>query len=188
MIQTAIWYYSINAPGELAGFSWMVDAKEARGLTPADDFWTTFVVPYAQSQTKPVGLLSEGDHSAMKSLMTVNPDRETGTLSISGILTDHLVFKDSTNEPRLQLIDIVAIAITRAFNGTLGEAGWNRLPYLLAGIEPQVIQYGRMVLRNRRDRRIPIRGKHENVMRRLDRKRRLVYMDKGRPIPLRAAW
>jgi hypothetical protein len=158
-------------------------------LTAAEDFWREFVVPYSeqQSRVKPLGLLYDGKHFAAKSWITFNPDRKTGTLSISGVLTDHLVFKDSASELGLQLVDVVASALTRAFNGTLGESGWNRLPYLLAGIEPQVIQYGRMVLRNRGDRRIPICGAHEDVMLRLQGKRRLVYMDKGRPVSLRVA-
>jgi hypothetical protein len=181
VMQTAIWYYSLNAPRELGGFDWTVDAKEAGGMTAAEDFWTKFVVPYAQNHMKPLRLLPDGDHSALESLMTVDPEGKTG-LSIPGVLTDHLAFKDSASECGLQLVDIIASAITRAFNGTLGEAGWHRLPYLLAGTESQVIQYGRMVLRKRGDRRIPICGQHEEIMQRLSAKRLLVYQDKARQI------
>lgn len=62
VIQTATWYYSLNAPSELAGFTWTVDAKDAGGLTPAEDFWSSFIVPYAQSKMKPVVVLSDGDY------------------------------------------------------------------------------------------------------------------------------
>ena len=188
VIQTAILYYPLNAPHELARFRWTVDAKEATGLTPAEDSWTKFVVPYAQNQShnKPIYLLENGNHSALKSLMTTNPDGTTGTLSIPDLLTDHLRFKDSAVEPGLQLVDIVANAVTRAFNGTLAEAGWRRLPYLLVGIAPQVIQYGRMVLKSRGDRRDPICGDHEEIMGRLHSKRRLLYFDRGRAFALPA--
>ena len=186
VIQTAISYYSLNAPRELAGFIWTVDAKDTQGLTAAEEFWSRFVVPYLdnESRTKPLGLLPDGTHSAMASFINSSPNGETGTLSIHRVLTDHLAFRDSAGEPGLQLVDIVASAITRAFNGTLKEAGWQALPYILGGSEPQVVQYGRMGLKDHGDRRIPICGEHEEVMGRLLGKRRLVYQDGGRQHPV----
>jgi hypothetical protein len=179
-MQTAIWYYSLNAPRELSAFAWTVDAKAAGGVTEAEEFWVNFVVPYLQNpgpSTKPFALLPDGDHSALRPYMKRGLGSADGALSIPDLLTANLVFKGSEDQPGLQLVDVVASAVTRAFNGTLKEPGWQRIPYLLAGVEPQVIQYGRMVLVDRGERRMPICGAHEDVMRRLYAKRQLRYYD-----------
>ena len=54
-----------------------------------------------------------------------------GGIDIGLIMKEDLAFRNSKDELGLQLADIVASAFTRAFNRTLGEAGWRDLGRLL---------------------------------------------------------
>lgn len=188
VIQTSLLYYALQAPRELSGFSWVIDAKAA-GKTASEEFWTQFVLPYSEQRSKihPVRLLCDGDYSAFARFIGDHPHADDparsrpARLSKAGIdsyaiLTERLAFKDSKCEPGLQLADIVANASVRAFNGRLERRGWEALPDLLAGVEPQVIQFTALNPAGKSgERRLPLAEPHATLMRQLEARRRLVH-------------
>jgi hypothetical protein len=170
VVRTACLYYGLYNPRALSGFRWTVDAKEASQLTVSEEFWRQFVIPFSKSRSKtdPFLILEDGDYSALSRFMVPGAVPGRGTLNFHELLIEQLQFKDSSAEPGLQLVDVVASAITRAFNKTLKEEGWKELPDLLAGTQPQVIRLGQM----NKNRPWPAVNKallpeHEEVMRKL---------------------
>ena len=146
VLQTCVLYYATRAPRELGAFQWASDAKAAMHVTPAEIFWSTFVLPAAQERfrSRPLLLVEHGDYRYFRQYMSTRPDGTPGRIELEKILSDNLSFRDSATEPGLQLADVVASAVARAFNGRLAESGWAGLRRILVGLEPQVVELAAM--------------------------------------------
>ena len=179
-VQTSVLYYATRAPIELGRFTWRVDAKSA-SITSSEEFWTAFVLPTAQARSydRPLLLVEHGDYRHfMRYMLSARPkgrSRARGGFSVHKILTEDLQFADSAGVPGLQLADVVANAITRAFNNRLEESGWLGLRNLLVGLEPQVIQMARLnPVGDGRERRLTLDPSFEALMIRLYSRRPLL--------------
>jgi uncharacterized protein DUF3800 len=173
VLQTCVLYFATRAPRELGTFTWVSDAKAATNVTPAEAFWSTFVLPAAEERfrSSPLRLDERGDYSHFRKYMQTQPGGQPGKIELPRIFSDNLSFRDSASEPGLQLADVVASAAARAFNGHLGEPGWEGLSRLLVGVEPQVVRMTHMrpwanIAAGGRRRYVP-EGRYARVMRRL---------------------
>jgi len=144
-VQTTTLHYAQTEPSALGSFRWRIDAKDKR-RTEYEDLWQGLILPMLQSASLRRGLITiEGfDYSAMEWFSNpVEPDapphlrhdrvrqgEEFHSFDARKLMGD-LAFVDSHLEPGLQLVDILASAYRRAFNGTLRERGWRRLGKLL---------------------------------------------------------
>jgi hypothetical protein len=122
-------YFAQRSPAELGAFAWTVDAK-ANKPTRAEKLWSTLILPFLHE--RPLMLLEGTDYSALERFAVRVPssDRSGALLDgfdIKAMITERLEFKDSREVPGLQLVDVVASALTRALNNTLGKDGWRDL-------------------------------------------------------------
>lgn len=147
VIGNASMYYSQRIPKTLGRFKWIIDAKENGVPTPYESLWQDIVMPSLQfkSLKDPFNQLDEGDYSAFKRFfreaneppqhILQHVDWEPGenflSIDIKGILNEDLIFGDSARFTGLQMVDIIASAITRACNNTLQEQGWKDVGRLI---------------------------------------------------------
>jgi hypothetical protein len=122
-------YYAQRSPAELSEFVWTVDAKE-RQPTPSEVLWSTLILPYLHD--RPIMLVEGIDYSSLERFAVRVPSSEPNETVVDGfdlkaMLTEQLTFRDSRDVPGLQLVDIVASALTRALNNSLGKDGWQHL-------------------------------------------------------------
>jgi len=130
VLETATMYYAQRIPAELGDFHWRVDAKDDR-LTPAEEFWTMFVLPALESvfRERPLGMLEGADYSHFERYDAKAVRR--GAFDAGKILKEDLQFEDSSADLGLQLADNVLSILTRALNGTLKAEGWQNLGRLM---------------------------------------------------------
>ena len=166
-----------------------MDAKSV-ALTPAEHFWTQFVLPAAPelSSEHPFLLADRGDYTHFARFLQpagdAPPDPQTfrrgalpprGTVDVRTLLTERLTFGDSAAHPGLQVADVVANATARAFNGRLRRTGWRGLRDLFVGLEPQSVQLVSLVLDPARSgRRVDLSEDQATVMRALQTGRSLL--------------
>ncbi len=148
VVRVSTLYYCQRIPTTLSSFKWAIDAKGHK-LTEYEDIWTLIVSLILQSVsfTYPLDVLETGDYSwlnrkfdatmpeAPEHLKAHIPpqalDKPFFSYNIKKILQEHLSFESSENNIGLQLADIVANAIRRAFHGNLQPDGWGNLGKLM---------------------------------------------------------
>jgi hypothetical protein len=143
VLRHATLYYAHRMPRELELFRWVIDAKDARQVTPWEEWWSLVVMPMLQSKflSKPMWHLTEGaDYSHFDRKFSteldefhksLKPDRHTdeGT-DIKKIMTDSFRFS-SQAEPGLELVDILTNAVRRGMMGNLERGGWKDISSLM---------------------------------------------------------
>ncbi len=154
-LHTAINYFAQRLPGELGRFAWTIDQKD-RSLTQMEQMWTALVLPVGESRSaqQPFAKVEGFDcsHFAKYEISESTADEKMkrhlqwmrGALPFSKtpadnllcidakrILSDERTFADSKSNLGLQLADIVASTICRAYNGHLQPAGWEPVSKLL---------------------------------------------------------
>lgn len=137
VIEEMTFYYSQRLPSELGTFHWVVDAK-GQTVTAVEEVWTTLMLPALQERSRkmPMKMLQEGDYSAFERYTMPLPADRVGVVGRFGtdiklLLKEDLRFSNSRDEPGLQIVDILASALTRAFNKTLEPEGWRQLGHLM---------------------------------------------------------
>ena len=147
VLNIATLYYVQRRPQELGRFEWMVDAKD-KSRTPYEDLWLNMICPVLMSKSlsSPVMLLKGADYSAFQGFIGVLPkvpeylskvvtDKGPFDYVDIGKLLETVHFKESREEPGLQLIDILCNALRRSMNGNLKREGWETLGCLMVGPE-----------------------------------------------------
>lgn len=152
VVRVSTLYYCQRIPTTLSNFKWVIDAKGHK-LTEYEDIWALMVSLILQSVslTHPLDVLDSGDYSWFNRkfertmpeppehlkahIPTKNLDIPFYSFDIKKILKEHLSFESSENNMGLQLADIVANAIRRAFHGNLQADGWGDLGKLMVSPE-----------------------------------------------------
>lgn len=155
LLDTAINYFAQRLPGELGRFSWTIDQKD-RTLTQMEQLWSTLILLVGESYSakRPYARVEGFDYSHFSKYEITESSadenmkrhihwmRETiphakppggALLSIdaSRILTGERAFADSRDNLGLQLADIAAATLCRAFNNHLQPDGWESVSQLL---------------------------------------------------------
>lgn len=144
VIQHSISYYARRIPKELGVFLWVVDGKD-KNISEFEKAWSTVIFPSVayQSEVKPFDLLEGGDYSYLERYYSANPEAlakarakvenpdEIGIFRLKELLGKSFRFLESKDQPGLQLVDILASAVCRAFNGNLQKDGWGEIGTLM---------------------------------------------------------
>jgi hypothetical protein len=149
LIDVAINYFAQRRPDELGRFAWTIDRKD-RTITEMEQIWTTFILPMGESRSarEPYVRVKGFNYSYFDAKYrilesTADPEmrrhlewmRETlkhkkplppamECIDAKRLLTEERTFADSRDSLGLQLADIAASTICRAFNGNLRMPGW----------------------------------------------------------------
>ncbi len=141
-------YYSQREPKALASFRWVVDAKEPRGRTEYEDWWSKVVRPFLQaiSIRDPFPELEDGDYSHfVGKLMTVPEEvmkqfpHTLGHQAFSINSAFAIEFSPATG-CGLEIVDALTNAVRRALTGRLGLQGWRDISRLMIHRHPPYIQ------------------------------------------------
>jgi hypothetical protein len=186
VLQTATVYHAFRFPPELGHFDWVVDAKDQK-ITTMESLWSTLMMPILETQgfTKPFVSVREGNYSAFKRFevraseapaaerrhlewVKNKTPRAQGT-DYTGIyfgeIFKSLRFRNSRDEPGLQLADIVASALCRAFNGNLCIDGWGEIGELFVAQSTELGGSIKMVKLDASGTGEELRGHHQLVRR-----------------------
>jgi hypothetical protein len=152
VIEDSTLYYVQRFPAELGSIAWIIDQKD-RTITEMEDTWSTLVLPMSESHfaRKPLLSLIEADYSHFDARYRIDandaetmrhvqwmaevygiPERERPPgLNATLLLSDQKQFADSTSSLGLQLADMLATILRRAFNDRLQSPGWENFGRLL---------------------------------------------------------
>ena len=185
VIRSAVIFYALRMPRELGEFHWVVDAKDQK-VTDFEDLWTTLMTPFLHSifLRTPVDLIETGDYSHygrfnadVESLPSqlntmLKPEGDPTPTDLKLVMRESFEFHSSRHDNCLQIVDILASALTRALNESLGYDGWGDLGRLF--IRRRDAHSVRMVLMTadgaRRGEVLTARSYHGYVMERIDEK------------------
>ena len=122
-------YFAQRQPQELATFAWVVDGKEPNKVTNWEVWWSWYAqgALASMSMTRPAPVIEGADYSFYERF-NARAARTCGT-DLKLLLRD--IRFSTTAEPGLELVDIIVNATRRALLGSLGEAGWRRIPQLM---------------------------------------------------------
>lgn len=185
-------YYARRIPKELTSFHWIVDAKD---ITPTefDKAWADVIFPSIEFQSKkePFYKIEGGDYTYFDKFLNTDdevleriqpgtgmPKDEIAGLELKELLGRSFKFQDSKDKPGLQLVDIVANAIQRAFNGRLRQEGWEGIGSLMIGRKEEIIPF--IVLEDRPGvRGVPrkIKSPFAPVLRVLERNTKSMFLN-----------
>jgi hypothetical protein len=134
-------YYAQRSPAELGRFAWAIDPKD---VTPTryEKLWQQIVKPVLQtmSMEDPMPRVEGFDYSAMEAFFyetptylqnLLPPTRRRGEAVDLNLILRDASFPDSKDAAGIQLVDIVASAITKTLNGKLPPPVWRLLGPLL---------------------------------------------------------
>ena len=153
-------YYARRIPKELANFHWVVDAKDKK-LTEFEKAWSKAIYPVMSTQSlkEPFARIEGGDYSFLDAFNVEDPkqiestrrwfERENPNLrgesitavSLAKLLGQSFRFGNSAHDKGLQLVDVVANATQRAFNGKLREEGWRGIGSLMIAQNPSPVDF-----------------------------------------------
>jgi hypothetical protein len=155
VLHHAITYYSRRIPKELKSFHWIIDAKD-KIVTQFESAWFDLIFPSVefQSKQKPFLQIEGGDYSYLEKYLNYDDDilerleegsslkkDEIAAIELKRVLGDSFKFQDSKDKIGLQLADILANAVQRAFNGKLGKNGWENIGSLMILRDEQIIPF-----------------------------------------------
>lgn len=144
VLKASTLYYSQRIPRTLGAFSWRLDAKDLT-VTNYEKLWVDVVGPFLQTQSliAPLPKLVGADYSALQRFLgetsvspehlrarVTQPSQPFRYVDIDALMRD-LKFARSHTSTGIQAVDMLAAAIRRACNGTLGEKGWKGLGRLM---------------------------------------------------------
>ncbi|KCZ88426.1 hypothetical protein [Hyphomonas jannaschiana] len=142
-MEEMIGFHCQRNPKELAGFHWMVDAKQ-KSITDWEDWWSNTLIVWLQAMSirQPKSLNSDGNYQHFERffiyetpgyLLNTVPPRLDGRpvgVDLQKVFGEHFDFS-SDPLPGLELVDIVTNCLRRALIGNLQEAGWLPLRELM---------------------------------------------------------
>ena len=151
-IEESTLYYVQRLPEELGSIEWIIDRKD-RTITEMESTWSTLILPMSESHfvTKPLVCIRGSDYSHFDARYGIRADDEEmnrhvawtrEAYGIQGVdegpglnagllLTEQRQFADSAGSLGLQLADMLAAILRRAFNNRLQSAGWSHFGRLV---------------------------------------------------------
>ncbi len=132
-LKHATMYHSQRDAAALARLSWIFDAKQPRGVTGWEQWWTEIVKPLLQSQSlrEPFPQIEEGDYSQFPSKEVPVPDylvKECPEIAGKMVYTLGPIFEGikflSEQVTGLELVDVLTNSVRRAVTGNLQVRGW----------------------------------------------------------------
>lgn len=142
-LQDATLYYVQRRPAELGCFRWVIDAKD-KTTTGYEVLWLNMIRPILMSQSfeQPLNMLKGADYSSFQKFQGVLPKVPEFLMGVVNERTPYeytditkllrdLEFRNSEEEPGIQLVDILCNALRRAMNGNLRRHGWETLGCLM---------------------------------------------------------
>lgn len=154
LIEIVPLYYCQRVRDDLGSFYWTIDAKD-RGVTKSERWWSTVMMPMIQtrSMSQPSFDVEEFDYGYFNRFRVTldkapdlfresveEPDAPFTAIDFRLLMQEHFEFSDSRRNIGLQIVDVIASATTRAFNGTLKEQGWRELGSLIVSKKDQPIR------------------------------------------------
>ena len=157
LLERVINYYGQVRPQELASFVWRIDRK-AQSLTAFEELWSglgTLFLGHLLGQ-QPMRLIPGVDLSFLEASFPANEaevaeglarldpalrDRARHGGELNALPTRDRAYEDSASSSGLQVVDILAAALTRACNNTLQERGWASLAKLIIRHNPQTLRF-----------------------------------------------
>jgi hypothetical protein len=155
-LHTAINYFAQRLPRELGQFRWTIDRKD-QSPTRMEEIWTALILPIGQARSAqepfakvegfdyshfaPYEIVESTAHEQMRKhlerMRSTLPFRkripgELRCIAAGKILNNDRKFAHSRSNLGLQLADIAASIICRAYNGNLQSPGWRDASKLLA--------------------------------------------------------
>ena len=143
VLDEATLYWVQRRPAELGQFEWMIDAKgDAARLTAWERWYTRVYLAHLQSRSlrQPLAMLEGADYSHFAKFEQDTPDfllkvmngsgDDKRSLNLRAIFEEGLNFSSAAAH-ELELADIVANALRRAFKGNLQVSGWRNLRALM---------------------------------------------------------
>jgi len=164
VIEESTLYYVQRLPEELGNIAWTIDRKN-RTITEMEETWSTLILPMSESHfaQKPLITLREADYSHFDTRYGIDPkddemrrhiewtreaygirdaERPPG-LNAGLLLSEQMEFADSAGSLGLQLADMLATVLRRAFNDRLQLPGWKDFGRLLvADRSTPILQLG----------------------------------------------
>ncbi len=152
VIEESTLYYVQRLPEELGSIAWTIDQKN-RTITEMESTWSTLILPMSEGHfaQHPLATLQGADYSHFDARYGIDPtdedmkrhlewtrkaygigdaDRPPG-LNAGLLLSGQREFADSANSLGLQLADMLATILRRAFNDRLQLPGWKDFGRLL---------------------------------------------------------
>jgi len=156
LLEQLINYYGLVHPEELASFVWRIDPK-AKTITAFEELWSDLSALFLSNifAQQPMALIPGTDLSHLdaafpaetaavaEALARVDPalrGRARSTGDITSLITRDRAYEESTSSSGIQLVDILAAALTRACNGSLQQEGWEQLGKLTIRRNPQTLR------------------------------------------------
>jgi hypothetical protein len=152
VIEESTLYYVQRLPTELGSIAWIIDQKD-RTITEMENTWSTLVLPMSEGHFARKPMLSPigADYSHFDARYRIDAnDTETNRhvqwmrevygipeghrppgLNATLLLSEQKEFADSTSSLGLQLADMLATILRRAFNDRLQSPGWENFGRLL---------------------------------------------------------
>ena len=145
IIQITTLYYCQRMAHTLKRFIWTIDAKDD-ALTEYEDIWLNIVSTILQTKSfnEPLNMLKGGNYSYFERFRyskselpdylkeyILDTDELFDATVISKLMEENLFFKNSKSDVGLQIVDILANTIRRAFNNNLGIEGWGNFGKLM---------------------------------------------------------
>lgn len=158
LIEIVPLYYCQRARDDLGSFYWTIDAKD-RDVTKSEQWWSTVMMPMIQtrSMSRPSYDVEEFDYGYFDRFRVTldkapdlfreaveDPEAPFTAIDFKLLMQEHFEFADSRTNLGLQLVDVIASATTRAFNGTLKEKGWRDLGSLIVRRTDQTVRMIRL--------------------------------------------
>ena len=154
-IREGVLYFVQRQPQELGDIAWVIDRKD-RTITQMEDTWSTLILPLSESAfaREPLICIKQEDYSyfhARYGFTEATADAEllrhtrwltslygkpamtkdSVGINVKLLLTEQRAFQDSRDSLGLQLSDMLAAILRRAFNDRLQFAGWKDFGGLL---------------------------------------------------------
>jgi hypothetical protein len=164
VIEEGTLYYVQRLPEELGDIAWTIDRKN-RTITEMEETWSTVILPMSESHfaQHPLITLKEAAYTHFDARYGIDPnddemrrhiewtreaygirdtDRPPG-LNAGLLLSEQREFADSAASLGLQLADMLATILRRAFNDRLQLPGWKNFGQLLvADRSTPILQLG----------------------------------------------
>jgi len=142
IVQTVTLHFARRDARELRRFRWVVDPKDVVP-TRYEEAWTELILPLIAELTKrdPIVLASGANYAHLARFEKPIPVEALANLPAGQpwerkavdfeALLQEVTFPRSENTPGLQLADMAASVLCRAFNQNIGRAAWMALPPLM---------------------------------------------------------
>ena len=199
-IREGMLYFVQRQPNELGDIAWVIDRKD-RTITQMEETWSTLILPLSESAFAKEPLISfKGEdysyfharygfteatadadllrHTRWLTSLYGKPamTKDSAGINVKLLLTEQRAFQDSRDSLGLQLSDMLAAILRRAFNDRLQFAGWKDFGGLLV----RQCQPGDRLIQLERSSDVEVLGHVRKVCQTLDAGAKDMLMERNR--------